>query len=151
MEEGRFAATATVLKDGRMLVTGGLETFQETARGVRAAEVYDPSTGVWSPAGDIKIIRNSHTASLLPDGMVLIAGGKRYGRMLPEAEIYDPASNTWAQAANLTQARASHAAVALQNGMVLVVGGEAASGAALSTAELYDPATGTWAFSAATP
>ena len=76
MEEGRFAATATVLKDGRMLVTGGLETFQETARGVRTAEVYDPSTGVWSPAGDTKIIRNSHTASLLPDGMVLIAGGK---------------------------------------------------------------------------
>ncbi|MBI5245512.1 MAG: right-handed parallel beta-helix repeat-containing protein [Elusimicrobia bacterium] len=90
--------------------------------------------------------RGLHTATLLPSGKVLVAGGSSGGgTYLSSAELYDPASGTWAATGPMAAARGYHTAVLLPNGKVLVVGGETTGGTALSIAELYDPASGTWA------
>ena len=85
--------------------------------------------------------RAAHTATLLPNGKVLIAGGfVGDGGSLPSAEVFDPTTKTFASAENMTVARAGHTATLLQNGKVLIAGGY--NGNYLDTAELYDPATG---------
>ena len=85
-----------------------------------------------------------HTATLLPNGKVLVAGGYRLQRLdLASAELYDPASGTWTATGSLATARAGHTATLLPNGKVLVAGGYGNSGY-LASAELYDPASGTW-------
>ena len=80
--------------------------------------------------------RALHTATLLPNGKVLVAGGFNGGE-LSSAELYDPASGTWTAIGSLTTARYQHTATLLPNGKVLVAGGGGTSGA-LSSAELYD-------------
>jgi WD40 repeat protein len=89
--------------------------------------------------------RVSHTATLLPNGNVLVAGGA-IATIPPEtasytAEIYDATSGTWNAIGNMNSARAGHAAVLLPNGGVLVAGGVCCSEA---IAEIYDPSTGAW-------
>jgi hypothetical protein len=87
--------------------------------------------------------RHSHTATLLPDGKVLIAGGYGEGTTtLATAEVFDPARNSFAPAGSLLAARAGHIAVLLENGKVLVAGGLGPGWDFLSSAELYDPVTG---------
>jgi hypothetical protein len=87
--------------------------------------------------------RHSHTATLLQDGRVLIAGGYGEGTAtLATAEVFDPATNSFASTGSLLAARADHVAVLLQNGKVLVAGGLGPGWDFLSSAELYDPATG---------
>ena len=83
--------------------------------------------------------RNQHTATLLANGKVLVAGG---GDNLATAELYDPATGTWTFTGSLNAGRGAHTAALLSDGKVLVAGG----GDNLATAELYDPATGTWTF-----
>jgi hypothetical protein len=85
--------------------------------------------------------RSGHSATLLPDGKVLVAGGF-IGSALASSEIYDPATGHWSAAGVLPAARSSHTATLLLNGKVLVAGGS--SGGALASAALYDPATGAW-------
>src|SRR6185503_119156 len=82
MIEARSAYTATLLPDGRVLVTGG-----DTA----SAELYDPASGTWAATGDMITVHSAHTATLLLDGRVLVAGSG--GTTI--AELYDPASGTW--------------------------------------------------------
>src|SRR5215217_4663884 len=96
----------------------------------------------WTPTGSLNIARDSHTATLLPNGMVLVAGG--FGPVRASAELYDPASGTWTPTDNLNTARAQHTATLLPNGMVLVAGGFDSNVNASASAELYDPASGTW-------
>jgi len=96
------------------------------------------AAGAWSYTGSLNINRSYHTATLLPDGRVLVAGGNSGG----ENEIYDPTTGQWTFTGSLTTARTSHTATLLPNGKVLVVGGYA-NGYAKS-AELYDPATEQW-------
>lgn len=98
-------------------------------------------------AGDISSVRSmnmgraAHTATLLPNGKVLIAGGfVGDERGLASAEIYDPAAKAFTQTADMTVARQSHTATLLPNGKVLVAGGF--NGNYVDSAELYDPATG---------
>lgn len=88
--------------------------------------------------------RAAHTATLLPNGKVLIAGGF-YGEVpgLATAEIYDPETKAFTAAENMSVARASHTATLLKNGKVLIAGGY--NGEYLNTAEIYDPATGKFA------
>ena len=88
-------------------------------------------------------MRRDHTATLLPNGKVLVAGGRSGGSTLASAELYDPATGTWSATGVLATARYYHTATLLPNGKVLVAGGEN-QGDDLATAELYDPATGTW-------
>ncbi|WP_158501494.1 kelch repeat-containing protein [Vitiosangium sp. GDMCC 1.1324] len=134
----RRTYTATLLPDGRVLVTGG-EDKPSTA------ELYDPATGTWKATAFMREGRIKHTATLLPDGRVLVTGGENAsGTRHASAEVYDPATNTWTATGNLTTARSAHTATLLPNGQVLVAGGEKTSTLMLASAEVYDPVTGTW-------
>jgi hypothetical protein len=87
--------------------------------------------------------RFQHSATLLADGRVLVAGGGRGDSPLRTAEIYDPFTGQWTPTANLLDARTFHTATLLPDGRVLVVGGINPNGS-MASAELYDPATSTW-------
>jgi hypothetical protein len=94
------------------------------------------SGGTFTPTGSTTIARSGHTATLLPNGKVLIAGGYTGSVQLASAELYDPATGTFARTGDMTTARAGNTAVLLPNGKVLILGGV--------SAELYDPSTGTF-------
>jgi galactose oxidase-like protein len=145
--------TLTLLADGRVLVTGGITGSGEFPPGVATAEIYDPTPGTWTPTGGLHTARWGHSAVLLADGRVLVAGGftarsAQSLKALRSAEIFDPAAGTWTETAALTDARGGHRAITLGGGKVLVVGGSAPIGreltAALAFCELYDPAAGQW-------
>lgn len=106
----------------------------------------------WVVTGPMHTPRNGHTATLLPNGTVLVVGGYSSNTSasastaaLSSAEVYVPRTKTWEQAHHLHTARSSHRAVLLRTGKVLVVGGYDTSDTPLASAELYDPGTGTWA------
>jgi N-acetylneuraminic acid mutarotase len=122
------------------------------------ANAQDPSCGknhyilsggaaTWVATGSLNVARSAHTATLLPDGKVLVVGGFTDSSTgvvtLDSAELYDPATRSWTFTGSLAQPRAGHAATLLPNGRVLVVGGGLGTETA-GTAELYDPATGAW-------
>lgn len=100
--------------------------------------------GLWS-TGSMLHPRASHTASLLPDGTVLIAGGfagsGSESRPYTSTEFFDPASGTFRPGPDMTVARLGHAAVVLKDRRILLVGGWSGSSGVTSTAEIYDPAT----------
>jgi WD40 repeat protein len=99
----------------------------------------------WTATGNLGAVRWVHTATLLPNGKVLVAGGAdNNGKVLATAEIYDPASGTWTATASLATARNGHTATLLPNGKVLVVGGNNENNIFFTSAELYDPASGMW-------
>ncbi|CAN5748621.1 hypothetical protein BH20VER1_BH20VER1_15530 [soil metagenome] len=134
MQQARLWHTATLLRNGKVLVTGG-----GVAGEIGTAEIYDPTTGTWSGTGSLVRPRAFHTATLLPNGKVLIAGGiANSGGTQTSAELYDPATGTWTLTGSMATGRDYHTATLLQNGKVLVAGGFEAQ------SELYDPATGTW-------
>lgn len=127
--------TTTLLPNGQVLVAGvGNVAEAETASSFyekldRTSALYDPATGRWHHAAALKTGRGFHTATLLPSGDVLIAGGfdkpgsGDFGNAFPVAEIYDRHGNFWISTAPLSTARAGHTATLLPNGKVLVVGG----------------------------
>ena len=145
MKDARSGHTATLLKNGKVLVAGGdncffgyyYYTFSCT---LSAAELYDPASGTFASTGNMSKRRSFATATLLTDGRVLIAGGVTAGA---GAELYDPATGTFTSTGSMTVGRASHTATLLSNGKVLIAGGGGVS-PALASAELYDPATGTF-------
>ena len=108
--------------------------------GLEYPVLIDP-TWTTSGAPSMSAMRVAHSATLLPNGKVLVAGGSN-GGYLSSAELYDPSSGSWTTTGSLASTRGYHTATLLPNGKVLVAGGS--NGSALSTAELYDPASGAW-------
>jgi hypothetical protein len=98
-------------------------------------EIYDPRTNSWALAASMKVGREAHTATLLPNGQVLVIGG-----FSASAEIYDPGTNSWAPAASMTESREAHTATLLLNGQILIAGGCTNTGVPVSGGLIYDPA-----------
>jgi N-acetylneuraminic acid mutarotase len=129
------------LPNGKVLVVGGGVVGGDKES--NSAELYDPATGTWSFTGTLNIACEGHTATLLPNGKVLVVGGYGNNGALNSAELYDPATGIWTLTDNLRVARSEHTATLLQSGKVLVLGGWREWDVWVD-AELYDPATGTW-------
>jgi len=148
--QGLANSTATVLSNGKVLITGGdiLGSAQATA------DIYDPATGVLAVVGTLTTPRTQHSSVLLNDGTVLITGGiDNNGNFLNTAEIYDPSTASFTCVgpsaippckAAMNDSRASHTMTALLNGQVMIAGGKDAAGNVLNTAEIYDPRAGTF-------
>ena len=100
------------------------------------------SSFLFEETGLLATERGYHTATLLPDGRVLAAGGNTGLAPTATAEIYDPATGIWTPTGSMNRARYRHTATLLQNGLVLVAGGLDHN--SLDSTELYDPATGSW-------
>ena len=140
--------TATLLLDGSVLVVGGkIGSIAPPWNTTKSVKRFNPATQTWSDAPDLLVSRAMHTATLLPNGKVLVTGGydASTGTILSSSELYDPSTNTWSQAGKLIQAREFHRAVRLNDGRVLIVGGSSNAAARLSSCEIYDPITNAWA------
>ena len=135
--------TATVLSTGVVLVVGGI-TGTHGSTYVASAELYDPSatTPAWTPTtGSLTAARYQHTATLLNDGTVLVAGGLN-STYVPYGEIYNPSTKTFTQTSNqMLTPRYSATATLLGDGTVLIAGGYGGSGPT-ANCEIYDPSTG---------
>jgi hypothetical protein len=151
------SATTTLLADGRVLIAGG-ETYQgwsvfggalhpEKYTYLDSAGLYDPATRTFTPTGSMATARVGHTATVLSDGRVLVAGGGSGEGLSPlpplrSAELYDPATGTFTPTGPMTGARAWNTAVRLLDGRVLITG-RGASDLSVS-GEIYDPSSGTF-------
>jgi hypothetical protein len=145
LNQQRYMHTATLLADGRVLVVGGSAGAPDYS--LRdSCEIYDPATNLWSAAAPLLPGRRSHTATLLPDGRVLVAAGWT-SSLSASAAIYTPATNTWTQVTPPPSGeRYGHAAFVLPGGGVLIAGGERINSdyQSAKVSEVFNPATGTW-------
>src|SRR5438128_7755607 len=135
----RTGHAATVLADGRVLITGGRDSAGII---VATAEVFDPANQTSTAIGVLNTARIDHTATLLADGRVLIAGGTSSSGALTSAEIFDPGNpgaGFRVLSATMGAARTRHTATRLHNGTLLIAGGDAAG-----TAEIFNPTTETF-------
>jgi hypothetical protein len=139
LNSSRIDHTATRLQSGEVLLTGGVSDASELERhALASAEVLDPSDERFTPtATPMAVERVDHTATLLDDGKVLIAGGSFEDS---RAELYDPADRTFTPTAGaMGTVRIAHTASRLADGTVLLAGGAGQGGLVLTSAELYDP------------
>jgi len=133
----RESHTATLLQDGRVLIVGGTRFQYQRWVPLSDAEIYDPVTGTFSLTGSLNDARSYHSATLLPNGKVLITGGFGGQDSLASAELYDPASGVFTRTGSMNVKRSGPVSTLLLDGHVLVTGYE-------PTPELYDPATGSF-------
>ena len=151
MTDDRFGHDAVRLADGRVLVIGGTHWFvRHPAVKLASAEIYDPATGLFHPThGPMLFPRDRPTATLLPDGTVLVAGGQNDAGEPEQAELFDPKTETFSLLpAKMVSPRMAHAAVTLTDGRVLLAGGWSVPlSATTGSVETFDPKTG--AFTAA--
>ena len=115
---GRYAHAATLLPNGKVLVTGGYDCNGFTT----SAELYDPATGSCAVTSPMGTARYLHKATLLLNGKVLVAGGYNSGGYQPSAELYDPATGTWTATGSMNTGRDYYTATLLLNGKVLAAG-----------------------------
>ncbi|CAF4829874.1 unnamed protein product, partial [Rotaria sp. Silwood1] len=154
MTIGRLSHTAIRLANGKVLVAGGSGSDGSNALGaISSAELYDPSTGLWTGTGNMTVARQSHTATLLTNGKILVAGGSGYdgyrnSGFLNSAELYDPSTRSWTKTGDMSIGRQNQISVLLTNGKVLVAGGYYFDGydygGSINSPELYNPSTGLW-------
>jgi hypothetical protein len=113
--------TATLLADGRVLLTGGIDWAHQHFL-LTSAEIYDPATETFHAVGAMQHGRQDHTATLLPSGRVLMFGGAQTAPCVA-AEVFDPATEQFSNTQFETLNRADHQATRLMNGDVLLTGG----------------------------
>jgi hypothetical protein len=147
LAQPRAGHTSTLLPGGSVLALGG---YVWNGEDVGIAERYAPAADAWTPTG-APALPTYHTATVLADGRLLVAGGvvMGAGEAVPQAgaALYDPATRRWTATGAMAATRWGHTASLLEDGRVLVVGGKSEAGyspPSLATAELYDPVTGTW-------
>ncbi|HHI80871.1 MAG TPA: hypothetical protein ENK02_12960 [Planctomycetes bacterium] len=155
----RAGHTASLLPDGRVLITGGLSDISSALKAVgsmkKSTEIYDPKTGRFSAGPNMSRERIAHTASLLPNGKILIAGGIslngffRLPGMTSRCEIFDPKTNRFSGASSLPFTTAAHSQIRLKSGRILVAGGARSSllitdAKPIKDAARFDPTTGRW-------
>jgi hypothetical protein len=138
----RARPSVTLLANGDVLLAGGADRG-DTPGGIASAEVFHTATLTFEPVGSMHAGRISHTATLLNDGRVLIAGG-RGDTLTATAELYDPKTKQFTLTGSLLTARYKHTAGLLPDGRVLIAGGsdERDWSGSLSSAEIYDPRSG---------
>ena len=148
MNAARQGHTATVLPHGEVLITGGQKNigFRSALAG---AEIYDPNFGTFQPTGSMSTPREGHTATLLRDGRVLIAGGSSNGiTTTSTAEVYNPRTRRFITISPMNVPREAHTATLLKNGTVLIAGGGRGGmpGGYIvyANAEVFDPASNTF-------
>jgi hypothetical protein len=124
-----------------VLLTGGYNEIDTLG----TAELFDPATGTFTATGDLITARSGHTATLLNNGKVLVAGGvDDINQPLTSAELFDPATGSFSLTSPMTSVHALHTATALDDGTVLIAGGSGSSigtGDSSKVAELFDPLT----------
>lgn len=140
------------LQNGKALIVGGSDV---DATAIDAAELYDPSTGIWTNTGSLNTSRREAGVIVLNDGRVLAAGGVTgliSGTILTSSELYDPTTGTWSYTANdLAIQRDFPTLTKLQDGRVLLVGGHQADGSCTNSEEIFDPTTNTWSSAGTMP
>lgn len=136
------AACTSTVSCGKVLLVGGASALAPST------ELYDPSTQSFAALAEMAVPRSRHTATLLPDGKVLVVGGTGLDlgslAALSTAELYDPAAKLWIPAGSMRTSRQGHTATLLSSGKVLVSGGQGSQGGAFDSTELYDVQTGIW-------
>ena len=140
MNAKRAAHTATLLPNGKVLIAGGMT---DSGSGLASAEIFDPTTNIFTAIDNMTVARAGHTATLLRSGKVLIAGGYN-GDYLDSAELFDPATGKFTSAPKMVTKRSGHVATLLNSGKILLAGGTGVGWTFLSDAELYDPTTNTF-------
>ncbi|CAN96208.1 putative transposase [Sorangium cellulosum So ce56] len=135
----RAAHTATLLRNGHVLLTGGTGS----SGALNSAELYDSDTNTFVPAASMGPARAWHTATLLTTGEVLVvAGGGNVNSLLGSSALYDPMANLWSTGPSLSQPRRFHTATLLPDGGVLVTGGVNSMTTPLWSTERYTPGGG---------
>jgi len=124
---GRVGHLSTLLPDCRVLLTGGLTTEEGFIRASSSAEVYDMAAETFTLVGNMNAQREGHTATLLPNETVAMAGGKYVGVLTASVDLFDPATNGFRATANLSLPRAFHTATLLANGDLIFAGGAGTS------------------------
>jgi hypothetical protein len=125
------------MMNGKVLIVGSMTSS--------VAEVFDPQTEMFTPVAPVPVNKNAHTATLLPDGKVMIAGGRvSGGERQSSVYLYDPVEDEWIAAGSLGTARQNHSAVLLPDGRPVVLGGQPAAALATTSVEIFDPLTRTW-------
>lgn len=132
MTTDRAAHQATLLKSGKVLITGGCAGYS-CEKILSSAELYDPASQTFQALPPMSTPRASHAAVTLPDGRVLIVGGWTGSQSTSSAEVYDPTTEQWKPVDEMSEARASLIAVALQDSSVLVMGG--------GNVDIFDPSS----------
>lgn len=144
MHVPRAVATATTLKDGRVLVAGGCARrgCPLGTPGGATAELFDPRTGTFALTGRMDVSRDDDPAVLLGNGRVLLAGGWGATGVLASTDIFDPRTGRFSPGPDMHTPRAGFTAIRLRDGRVLLAGGFTANEVTTRSAELFDPRTG---------